>query len=248
MSKAKKSAKSMGAPTASIVIPCYNEESLLEEAVREMVAKLEDVDWTYEIIIAENGSSDRTLEIARELSEEFPQLKAMKSPEPDYGLALRLGIKMAQGTYVLCDEIDICDVDFQQRAMDILQPGGADMVVGSKRHKDAQDERPLGRRAATMIINMMLRVSLGFKGTDTHGLKAFHREKILAVVDQCIVNKDLFASELVIRAERGEFRVVEIPVTIIEKRKPSINLVRRVPNVLKNLARLVVAIRFNKEV
>ena len=42
--------------------------------------------------------------------------------------------------------------------------------------------------------------------------------------------------------------MVELPVTIIEKRKPSINLVRRVPNVLKNLARLVVAIRFNKEV
>ncbi len=122
------------------------------------------------------------------------------------------------------------------------------MVVGSKLHKDAKDDRPMSRHAATIIINMMLRVSLGFKGTDTHGLKAFHREKILAVVDQCIVNKDLFASELVIRAERGDYNVVEIPVTIIEKRKPSINLIRRVPNVLKNLARLVVAIRFNKEV
>ena len=248
MSKEKKSTKATDAPKASIVIPCYNEELLLEEAVREMVAQLEDVDWTYEIIIAENGSSDRTLEIARELAEELPQVHAMKSPEPDYGLALRLGIKQARGTYVLCDEIDICDVDFQERAMSILQADEADMVVGSKRHKDAQDERPLGRRAATMIINMMLRVSLGFKGTDTHGLKAFHRETLLAIVDQCIVNKDLFASELVIRAERGDFRVVEIPVTIIEKRKPSINLVRRVPNVLKNLARLVVAIRFNKEV
>ena len=248
MSKAKNSPGIEEAPTASIVIPCYNEELLLEEAIREMIGKLEAVDWSYEIIIAENGSSDRTLEIAHELAEEFPQVHAMKSPAPDYGLALRLGIKQARGTYVLCDEIDICDVDFQQRAMNILQPDEADMVVGSKLHKDAQDDRPMSRHAATVIINMMLRVSLGFKGTDTHGLKAFHREKLLAVVDQCIVNKDLFASELVIRAERGDYRVTEIPVCIIEKRKPSINLVRRVPNVLKNLARLVVAIRFNKEV
>ena len=57
------------------------------------------------------------------------------------------------------------------------------------------------------------------------------------------MDKDLFASEFVIRAERMKFRVVEIPVEVIEKRPPSINLLRRVPNVLKNMARLVWIIR-----
>jgi hypothetical protein len=89
----------------------------------------------------------------------------------------------------------------------------------------------------------MLRIFLDFHGTDTHGLQAFNRERLLAVVNRCLVDKDLFASEFVIRAERMDYRVVEIPVEVIEKRPPSINLVRRVPNVLKNMARLVWIIR-----
>jgi hypothetical protein len=61
------------------------------------------------------------------------------------------------------------------------------------------------------------------------------------------VDKDLFASEFVIRAGRlSDIKVVEIPVEIIEKRPPSIDLVRRVPAVLKGLGRLFVAIRFGR--
>ena len=89
----------------------------------------------------------------------------------------------------------------------------------------------------------MLRVFVGFHGTDTHGLKAFRRDRLLDVVNRCVVDKDLFASEFVIRAERMGFRMTEIPVTVVEKRPPSINLVRRVPNVLKNLGRLTWIIR-----
>jgi hypothetical protein len=58
-----------------------------------------------------------------------------------------------------------------------------------------------------------------------------------------VVDKDLFASELVIRAQRYDVNVVEIPIRIHEKRPPSIHLFKRVPNVLKNLGRLFVVIR-----
>lgn len=78
----------------------------------------------------------------------------------------------------------------------------------------------------------MLRLSLGFKGTDTHGLKAFVREPMLGVARACVVEKDLFASEFVIRAGRMGRRVTEIPVNVKEKRRPSINLAKRVPKVL----------------
>ena len=59
----------------------------------------------------------------------------------------------------------------------------------------------------------------------------------------CVVDKDVFASEFVIRAYREGLRVREIPVRVLEKRRPSINLTRRVPNVLKSLAKLTWAIR-----
>lgn len=230
-------------PKLSVVIPCYNEEAILWGAVSELVEGLRTMGHSFEIIVSENGSKDDTRAIAAKLSRAFDEVRALESDEPNYGLALRRGILSARGTFVLCEEIDLCDLDFHRRALAILEPDGADMVVGSKAHRDANDQRPVIRRAATQVISGLLRVMLGFKGTDTHGLKAFRRERLLQTVDRCVVDKDLFASELVIRAERYDLRVVEIPIQIHEKRPPSIHLFRRVPNVLRNLARLVYVIR-----
>lgn len=110
--------------------------------------------------------------------------------------------------------------------------------------KGASDERPLFRRAATRVINTMLRVALDFRGTDTHGLKAFHRETLLPVVESCVIDRDLFASELVIRAGHAGLHVLEIPIRLHEKRPPAINLVKRVPNVLRGIAKMTYVIRF----
>jgi glycosyltransferase involved in cell wall biosynthesis len=230
-------------PEISIVIPIHNEEGILSAAVHDLLAKMPRLGRTFEIILAENGSADGTIEAATSLSEEHPEVTTFSAPAPDYGLALREGIERARGRYVMCDEIDICDVGFYTRALELLDGGRADLVVGSKVMAGAFDRRPFSRRAATHVINGLLRILLGFKGTDTHGLKAFRREALLDVARRCIVNRDLFASELVIRAERGGVRVAEIPITIVEKRPPSIDLVRRVPAVIKGLARLVAAIR-----
>jgi len=99
------------------------------------------------------------------------------------------------------------------------------------------------RRQATRMHNGMLWVTLGFKGTDTHGLKAFRREALLPTIARCVVDMDVFASEFVVRAWREDLSVIEIPIQLQEKRQPSIHLFRRVPNVLKNVARLVYVIR-----
>lgn len=230
-------------PRVSIVIPIYNEEAILHAAVVDLLDRLQERDWPYELILAENGSTDGTVEIAEKLAERFPQVRTFSYREPNYGAALKQGILEARGEFVICDEIDLCDVDFYERALALLETNEAEFVVGSKVMAGASDQRPLVRRMGTHVINGMLRVSLGFKGTDTHGLKAFRRAPLVEVVRACLVDKDLFASELVIRAERGGVRVKEIPVRVLEKRAPSIHLFRRVPNVLKNLARLFVAIR-----
>lgn len=230
------------APEVTIVIPIYNEEAILQSAVAGLTEALEEVPWTYEILLSENGSTDRTNAIADKLVERHPHLRVIHSDEPDYGKALRRGILQARGAYVLCDEIDLCDVDFHQRAMVLLQDG-MDMVVGSKTLDRSLDKRPAFRKLATQVINFLLWVFLDFQGTDTHGLKAFNRARLLEVVHKCVVNRDLFASELVIRAMRMGFKVTEIPVEVIEKRAPSIALTRRVPNVLKGIARLFWVIR-----
>jgi glycosyltransferase involved in cell wall biosynthesis len=232
------------APYVTIVIPVYNEETILERAVVDLIERLKAFAWSYELVIAENGSTDRTVQIGAELARRFPAVHSFSLGEPNYGKALRKGILEARGELVFCDEIDLCDTDFYRRALEILESRQTDFVVGSKLAQGAQDERPLLRHAATLVINGMLRLSLGFKGTDTHGLKAFRKDALLDVARACIVDKDLFASEFVIRAERAGIPILEIPVRILEKRPPSTHLFRRVPNVLNNLVKLVVAIRF----
>jgi len=233
-------------PFVSIVIPVYNEEAILRAAVVDLVDRLSASPWSYELVLAENGSTDRTVEVAAELGERFDQLVWRHTNEPNYGEALREGILHARGDVVICDEIDLCDTDFYERAIALLQDPSVDFVIGSKVMEGAVDERPLVRRLGTFVINGMLRATLGFKGTDTHGLKAFRRELVQPIADGCLVDRDLFASELVIRAERAGLGLQEIPVRVLEKRPPTVGLARRVPNVLKNLAKLFIAIRIKR--
>lgn len=230
-------------PHVSIVIPVYNEEAILFDAVTGLREHLAERGWSYEILIAENGSKDRTVQIGEELAQKYPEVSFFSLGEPNYGKALKEGILRARGTFVICEEIDLCDVDFHARALAILETSEADMVIGSKLLGAAEDDRPMIRHAASMFYTGLLRVTLGFRGTDTHGLKAFRRSALLDTVRACLVDKDVFASEFVIRAERGGIRIKEIPVRVVEKRPPSINLFKRVPNVLKSVAKLTFAIR-----
>jgi glycosyltransferase involved in cell wall biosynthesis len=238
-------------PDVSIVIPVYNEEGILREAVGELLdgligvrAALGAPELTFEVILAENGSRDRTAELAAHLADERPEVRTFSLGEPNYGKALRRGILEAHGAIVLCEEIDLCDLDFHRRALEHLRHRDCDMVVGSKAMKGASDQRPMFRRVATRVINSMLRIALDFRGTDTHGLKAFDRRALLPMVEACVIDRDLFASELVIRAARAGLHVMEIPVRLHEKRPPAINLIKRVPSVLRGMAKLTYVIRF----
>src|SRR6185295_12611247 len=82
---------------------------------------------------------------------------------------------------------------------------------------------------------------------DTHGLKAFRRSALIQVAEACLVDRDVFASEFVIRAYRARIPIKEIPVRVVEKRPPSINLLKRVPNVLRSLVKLSWSIRLGTE-
>jgi glycosyltransferase involved in cell wall biosynthesis len=230
------------APDVSIVIPIYNEARMLEGAVERLRQDLRAAPFSYEILLAENGSRDGTVALAERLSQRFDEVRTFSVGEPNYGLALRTGIGRARGALVICEEIDLCDVDFQCRAVELLKGGNVDMVIGSKLMAGARDQRPLFRHAASVAYTTLLRLLLGFSGSDTHGLKAFRKAVVGDIAARCVVDEDVFASELVIRAYRRRVAIVEIPVSLREKRPPSINLLRRVPSTLNNLVRLTWAI------
>ncbi|MFN0062140.1 MAG: glycosyltransferase family 2 protein [Myxococcaceae bacterium] len=233
----------MSPPELSVVVPVFNEEAILSDALDELVAALERRGRTFEIILAENGSTDGTKDILKRRLKKDTRIRAIHFASPNYGAALKRGIEAALGRWVICDEIDLLDFRFYDIALPKLAQGDADLIVGSKTAQGASDRRPFVRRLATRVHNGLLRILLGFRGTDTHGLKAFRREAMLPVVKACVVDRDVFASELVVRAWRMGLRVTEVPIQLEEKRKPSVALLRRIPHVLRQLAKLVYVIR-----
>jgi glycosyltransferase involved in cell wall biosynthesis len=230
-------------PHVSIVIPVYNEEGILRGSVLELREKLRPFGFTYELVLCENGSRDRTVEIGKEIEADFPEVRMISIGQPNYGLAMKTGILAARGDFVICDEIDRCDTEFYARALALLERTDTDLVVGSKAMVGSSDQRPWVRRMGTRVYNGLLRAVCNYGGTDTHGLKAFKREVLLGTAQRCVLDRDVFASEFVIRAHREKKKVVEIPFAVREKRPPSINVVKRVPHVLKSVAKLAISVR-----
>ncbi len=223
-------------PAVSILIPIYNEEAILEESVRDLVAGLAPYGIPYELVLCENGSKDRTVEVGERLCAELPMLRLLRCPIPNYGAALAMGIREARGDNIVCFEIDFYDIAFVEIANVLLKK--YDAVIGSKRARGARDRRPLIRRLITWGFNTFLRIVFRFTGTDTHGIKAFRAAPVKPLVDACKTDKDIFTTELVIRMERADLRVCEIPLEIQERRPSPVNILRRVPSVIRNLWRL----------
>ncbi|MBU1220245.1 glycosyltransferase family 2 protein [Myxococcota bacterium] len=222
------------------IIPVYNEQDIIRQSVMDLVDNLRSLFGSeFEILLCENGSRDNTASLADGLATEFKEVRVLHLDTPDYGAALKAGILNTNAEIIICDEIDLGIIDFYQRAVTLIEDNQASMVIGSKNMKGSDDERPAIRRLATKSVNLLLSVSLGFKGTDTHGLKAFRKSRLESVVKQCVVTKDLFASEMVIRAQRCNVNIIEIPLALNEKRPPAINLFRRIPGVLRGIHTLV---------
>ena len=220
----------------SILIPVYNEQGILEQSVRDLVQGCAATQIPYELVLCENGSRDRTVEIAERLCKELPTVRLLRYHEPNYGGALNAGIQDARGRNIICFEIDFYDIAFVEIANVLLKK--YDAVIGSKRAPGSRDRRPWVRRLITWGFNTFLRVFFRFKGTDTHGIKAFRSEPAKPIAASCRTDRDIFTTELVIRMERSDLRMCEIPLEIAELRPAPINIAKRVPHTLKNLWRL----------
>ena len=179
-----------------MVIPVYNEEAILAPSVAELLRGFAAARhrWTSRSCSPRTAAATAPARSRRSWPARTRRCAPSRAREPNYGAALRQGIEGARGEYVLCEEIDLCDLDFHRRALELLRGGGADLVVGSKAMRGAHDRRPLAAPRSDALYNGLLRVTLGFTGTDTHGLKAFRRAALLPVVARCIVGHDVFAS------------------------------------------------------
>jgi glycosyltransferase involved in cell wall biosynthesis len=223
-------------PPVSIVVPVYNEAEFIPEALPQLVAAVESSVEGAEILIVENGSSDGTADVARAVAGEGSIVRVLSVPEPDYGAAMRLGFETAEGDWVVNFDIDYFSAPFLRTVL--AQPADVDLVIASKRDPGSRDRRPMIRRVATLTFNLLLRTILDSRVTDTHGMKGFRRGLVDHLVPQVASTKDLFDTELVIRAERAGYRIVEVPVEVVEMRAARSSLVKRVPRTVSGLFRI----------
>jgi glycosyltransferase involved in cell wall biosynthesis len=225
------------APRYSVVIPIHNEADCLESEVAELVREMDEKGIDYELILAENGSSDATPEIAERLAAANPRIRALRVPIPDYGYAMKTGMLTGRGDYVVNFDIDFHDVSFMLAAGELLADG-AGIVVGSKLMEGAEDKRSPMRHFISYGFTTVLRVLFDPHMDDTHGMKALRHEVVQAYAPQTVMRQDIFDTELIIRARRGGVRVAAIPVTVEEKRKARSSIVRRIPRTVRALLRL----------
>ena len=222
-------------PFFSIVVPVYNEAAFLPEAMPLLIAELESAGVAYVLSIVENGSNDGTAEVAGGLAGDAP-VEVMSLATPDYGAAMRDGFLAAEGEWVVNFDIDYFSGDFLRRVIAVAE--SADIVIGSKRDPESDDRRPAIRRLATFVFNLLLRTILSSKVSDTHGMKAFRHDVITKVAPTVNSTKDLFDTELVIRAERAGYRIAEVPVIVEEMRQAKSSLIKRVPRTIRGLLRI----------
>jgi len=226
----------------SVVVPAFNEVEFLETTVADIVDGLRGRDATFEVVVCENGSTDSTLALAQRLAEKFPELSVETLGRADYGDALHAGLRQARGEFVVNFDVDCYDLDFLDAAVKRIRTEDFAIVVGSKRGEGAHDDRPAYRKLVTATFALLLRALFRLRVSDTHGMKAMHRVDVAPIAATCRFGKDLFDTELILRAERAGLRVGEIPVTVVERRPPRTSIVRRVPRTLLGLAKLRVAL------
>lgn len=224
-------------------MPAHNEEAYLSSAVHEVVGALRDRQRSYEVVVVENGSTDRTAEIARALDAEIPEVRTTLLATADYGGALRAGFLEAKGELVAIFDVDYYDFEFLDQALAIVEsPGGPDIVVGSKRGAGAIDTRRWQRRAVTAVFSVILRGVFGLKVADTHGIKVVRRAPLEDLAAACRYGTDIYDTELILRAERAGLQVQAIPVTVEERRPSRSSIAKRIPRTVVALTRLRLAL------
>jgi glycosyltransferase involved in cell wall biosynthesis len=210
----------------SVVFPAYNEADKLATAVAETAKTLEQFARSYEVIIAEDGSTDGTDKAASVLAEQYSFVKHLHGEKRlGRGAALRNAFKQSNGEILVYMDVDLA-TNLQQlkTLVKSVEEEGFDFATGSRLLADSRVERSRKRNMTSKFYNFMVRAMLGSKIRDHQcGFKAFKREALLRLLDEVAASHWFWDTELLVRASRKGYKIAEIPV---EWRSPSGTKVR----------------------
>ena len=225
-----------------LVIPCYNEAHVLATSVERTLAFLAahpEHDWR--IVIADNASTDRTLEVARELEAAHPgEVAALHVPVKGRGLALRNAWLTSEADVCAYMDVDLStDLEHLPALVDPLAGGEADLSFGTRLHRDSQTERGWRRELISRTYVQILRWFGGLRATDAQcGFKAIRAQVARALLPVIEDTGFFFDSELLIVAQDNGFRLIEVPVKWTDDPDSRVNVWRTAVVDLRGLWRL----------
>lgn len=219
----------------SIVIPSYNEEKILEETVKN----LQNFTGSgCEIIIVDDGSTDKTPEIGNRLSNKFDNTKCVHN-EKNLGKGesiLRGAKKSVNDIVAFIDADEAADLSFLENVVEPVKNGEADITIGSRHMKNSEVKRSIKRSIFSKAYNLMTRILLG-TGIKDHqcGLKVFKKD-VLREIGYGLNSKGFFwDTEMIFRAKNKGYRVKEVAIKWEEKPGPSFSVLNIMFKFILNL-------------
>jgi dolichyl-phosphate beta-glucosyltransferase len=202
-------------PAISVVIPAYNEEARLGPTIERAMAFLAGRGQPWEIVVADDGSTDRTREVAAAAAGGSPHVRVLAlSPNRGKGAAVRAGMLAAHGERVLFSDADLATPIEELDKLAVHLDGGADIAIASRALPGADIEvrqhpmrELMGRTFNTMVRALVLG---GIKDTQC-GFKLFTRAAAQDLFGRATVDGFAFDVEVLWLA-KGRYRVVEVPV------------------------------------
>ena len=204
--------------TFDVTIPVLNEEATLDQQVRILHQFLKEHfpdSKQWKIVIADNGSSDRTGALAQALSQELPEVQFVQVPERGVGLALKTSWGQSQADIVGYMDLDLAtDLPHFLEAYQALA-SGSDIVYGTRLHPRSKViNRPFKREVASRVFNFLLKAYLGVRFSDGMcGFKFLKRSVYPGLHEGGAQNNGwFFSTELLTVAEWQKLKIFELPV------------------------------------
>lgn len=199
----------------SVVIPCLNEEETLQNVLGRVSQALSELGVSSEIILADNGSHDQSVEIAKTYATRIVHVK-----EKGYGSALHAGINEAQGEYVIFGDADASyDFSYIPRFFALLEEGN-DLVIGSRMTGVMEQgampllHRYVGTPILTLLINSIYGLHISDSNSGMRGLRASAYKQLSLKSDGME-----YVSEMLIRASFLRMKIAEFPMDFFKDKR-----------------------------
>ena len=226
----------------SLVIPMYNESSIVNEAVATFSDYMKKTFEDFELIFVDDGSADGCGDVVAKASEADPRIRLCRyTPNRGKGYAVRTGVLAATGDLILFTDCDNAyGTDAVGRLADTLMQTQADIVVGSRNlSKDGYEGYTPIRKLMSKTYIKVIALAAGFKLSDSQcGIKGFRRDIAKKIFSNCEVDRFAFDLEVIMIATKIGAKIAEMPVKIINHRESTVHIVRDSVKMLRDVRRM----------